>query len=98
MTMVSVNLVYSIYLGAVKPMESRIKNRVELMNDWFVFNLTVMFMLFTDWVVEQRSQYNLGYLMLSLMALNAMINFAIIWIDNFRRLKLLYKKLIRRSL
>ena len=97
MLMVAINIVYTIYLGAVKPMATRASNRMEMMNDWFAFNLTVMFMLFTDWVVDQESQYKLGYLMLGLMAVNALINICVIWFDLLRRLKLLARKLIARA-
>lgn len=94
--MIAVNLFYTIYMGSVKPMETRGKNRLELMNDWFVFNSTLLFTLFTDWVLEPESQYNLGFILLILMALNSIVNLIVVWFDGFRRLKLIIVKYSKR--
>ena len=44
------NLFMIIYLSNVKPFIGRFRNRLEIFNDFAMINLTLMMMLFTDWV------------------------------------------------
>ena len=86
------NLMITIYQGYSLPLERRWNNRVELINEIFIFYITAHLVTFTDFVLEVETQYSTGWTMLSLIALSFIFNFSNVIFVVCKKFKLLYVK------
>lgn len=75
--MLSMNIATTSYLVHHKPQESKFKNRVELLNEFFIAIASYHMILFTDWIPDHHLQYNLGWSMIINVAACFVINILI---------------------
>lgn len=90
------NMLNTMYLGSTKPFNTQTKNRLEMFNDFCVFNCTLGFMLFTDYVDDLELQYEFGFMLIGVISFNGTINLIIIFYQIFLKLKLIVTKYYRR--
>jgi hypothetical protein len=57
------NMFLLIYFGSFKPLESALKNRIELFNEFMICCVTFFILNFTDWVGDKPIQTTYGWVM-----------------------------------
>jgi hypothetical protein len=72
------NLLVLLYVGGVKPFETRFKNRIEMFNELCICLLTIQMCLFTDFVGGKEAQFDAGWQMVGVMGFNMLSNFGIV--------------------
>ena len=68
------NLAALIFIGGFQPYSERFKNRMELLNECFVCTLCLMLIGFTDYVPEQETQFNFGYMFIGVLTIILLLN------------------------
>jgi hypothetical protein len=81
-----------IYVGHVKPFEIPLLNTMEVVNEVTILIATYHLFLFTDYVEDPNTQYNIGWSMIGVTALNILINMGVMVWSSFRQLKLAFLK------
>lgn len=76
----------------------RLQNKIEIVNDVFVAICSNLMMCYTDWVTDENSKFNFGWVMIGIIVLLMIFNlyyfvlyaarsFKLICIRYYRRLK-----------
>ena len=86
------NTFFLVYQGQIKPLEGRVLNQVELMNEFLVGCCTFYALCFTDWVQSQSDQAYYGYHMIYVLGMLILINLIIILYFSGRIIFLLINK------
>ena len=73
-----INILTLLYVGGVKPFETRFKNRIEMFNELCICILTIQMCLFTDFVGSKAAQFDAGWQMVGMMAFNMFCNFFLV--------------------
>ena len=66
------------YLVRVKPLHGKLLNFIEIFNEVCILLGTYLLIMFTDFAPEPERNYNLGWLMVAVMALNFAVNWTCI--------------------
>jgi len=77
-------------------MVSRELNIIELLNDLFVYIVTLHFLLFMDFVPEQETKYQIGYSCIFFVSLSIIYNLWKVFRIPIRALKMLAQKFFNR--
>lgn len=81
----SINLVFSMYLMKYlcdnKPLNRKLMNRLELLNECFTFVLFYFMLLFTDFVSNVEIRYKIGYYFIYLVIAMISINLILVLIE-----------------
>ena len=72
------NLSSLIYLGQNQPWDNRFKNRMEMFNEWTVFQCSMLMMTFSPYVAEIEMQSFMGWAMIGTIVINSLINVMVI--------------------
>jgi len=72
-----VSLFFNCYIGNFEPYNSKRKNTLELYNEATIFYATMSLYLFTDFVPIAETQNEAGWLIISVVLLNMLINWSI---------------------
>lgn len=73
-----VNLLYTFYSCRIRPQQRRHLNRLERFNELMISACTVATTLFTDYVYDYSTRYNLGWFYISLVGIFCIVNTAVI--------------------
>jgi hypothetical protein len=65
---------------------------MEVVNEVTILIATYHLFLFTDYVEDPNTQYNIGWSMIGVTALNILINMGVMVWSSFRQLKLAFLK------
>ena len=74
----SCSLLMVAFISRCKPMQEKINNFLEILNESTFLTLTYLNFLFTDFVSDIDMRYNIGWIFLGVLGLNVVINFAVI--------------------
>ena len=66
------------FISMWMPMQEKINNYLEIMNESTFLILTYLNFLFTDFVANIDMRYNVGWIFLGVLGLNVGINFVVI--------------------
>ena len=91
-----INLGIFIYIGSVRPFDTRQKNYIEMTNEIFIMMVTGHDMFFTDIIPTRATQFKIGWSMILFMVFNAAINFSIVIKMMLWNLYLIFLKWYRR--
>ena len=86
------NLFMLIYQGQVNPLCSRLKNRIEKLNELFIMIGTFYLMFYTDWVPLPQTQFYYGWSNVIVIFISSLINISIVIWFSSRDILLILKK------
>jgi len=78
------NLAIIIYIGFSQPFTSRLKNRLEYINEAMVGIITFQFIFCTDWVDSEEFKFELGWILVISVLVLIVINLAFVFYYAFR--------------
>ena len=82
-----------IYFGNTRPLNSRMANTIEFMNQFFVLISYLHLFCFSDWVPQQEDQYLAGYSLIAVILLKMSINLVGFFKKAFRDIYLICLKI-----
>ena len=91
------NLFVAMYIGQFYPLESRLKNRIELFNEIFIVIVSGHMMFFTDYIHEIEMQTYMGWYMISSIVFNGVVNILIVMWFGGKSIVLVIIKYYRRA-
>lgn len=71
------NLFMQIFVGYIRPFKHRVKNSIELINEGFIYELTILMVLNSSFCPDVEFRYNCGALSMVLIMLNILFNFKV---------------------
>ena len=89
------NLLTQIYIGNNLRLDTRRANNFELFNDMCVYIITVHFYMFSDYISEESTKYNLGWSCIGWVGFNIVINMTPILFNILKMIKLVVTKNFR---
>ena len=89
------SIISLVYIGNNRPLNEQSKNSLELFNETIVISLALHLFLFTDFVPDQLSQYNVGFNYISLLTLLIVVNCCFILKKVLRDIYLIWVKYYR---
>ena len=90
------HLFQSIYQGNNRPLETRLRNNTESLNELTTFLATLHLFFFTDWVDDLELQFLYGWSMVIIICISIMWNMAIVFFFTAKQIKLVVIKYYRR--
>ena len=84
-----------IYLGHVKPLQTKLSNTIEIMNEFLIDIITFHLLLYTDFVPETTIKFNIGWSNVALISISMFINLNIVCYFSAKYIKLLVIKYFR---
>ena len=91
-------MILLIYVGKVGPLQCRFDNRLELFNEWCIGVVGLWSIAFTDMVIDYHTQYQLGWVIIAIVAVQIAINVAIFVFVSLMKSRLVVIKYYRRML
>ena len=73
------NLFMEIYIGGIRPLETRKQNRFEIFNEFTITLCTYMFMCFTEWIPKEETKYMIGWYLIILLLFNIIVNMGMVF-------------------
>jgi len=95
------NLFILIYIGGVQPFDTKLKNQIEMFNEFSICILTIQMTLFTDFVSSADAQFDAGWQMVGLMVFNMFCNLLLVLLFGVKGVRLLlikYGRIIHRQI
>ena len=80
------------YLQLCKPLESRLAQRIELMNECTAIFLTYALLCFTDFVPSEETRNDIGYYYIAVSSANILVHFIVLVVETLHRVKLVFMK------
>ena len=80
------------FLFDYKPMNTRLLNSFEIINETFTLFITYFMFLFTDFVPDVEYRYKLGYRFIAFVSFIFFINVLLVFVDITRSAKIEYKR------
>ena len=78
------------------PFQNRQRNRLELVNEQIIQSLTALLFCFSDWMPSQESQFNMGFCVIILLAIDFVLNMLMLMKTICKWLWLICKRYYRR--
>ena len=91
------NMFIAMYIGYYYPLESRLKNRIELFNEIFIMIVSGHMMFFTEYIPEIEMQTYMGWYMISSIVANGVVNILIVMWFGGKSIVLVVIKYYRRA-
>lgn len=92
LTLLLVNLFMQIYVGYIRPFKHRAKNKTELINEGFIYELTILMVLNSSFCPDVDFRYKLGSLSMILIFFNVFFNFSVMIQSTLRKVWMYVKK------
>lgn len=89
------NFWMTIYQGSFMPFDTRLKNNLELFNEWAISVSSFNFICFTDIALDPWAQYTTGWSLIAIITITFIINLATIFKIAFNKMKLVIIKYSR---
>ena len=86
------NIFVTIYFGKYKPKNTKLQNRIELMNELLIQLVSVHMFLFTDFILDEDLKFAIGFIMVSFIGVLLIFNLAFILYFGYQALNLIYRK------
>jgi hypothetical protein len=80
------------YLQLYKPLESRLAQNIELMNECTAIFLTYGLLCFTDFVPSEKIRSDIGYYYIGVSSANIFVHLIVLVVETLHRVKLVCKK------
>jgi hypothetical protein len=90
------NLFMLLHTGYLKPFNSRLQNRVVLLNEFGIAIISMHLTFFTEWVPDKVMQSNLGWSMIAFISIVTGVNLYLVLYFGCRGLYLLFLRYYRR--
>jgi len=94
--LLTLNLTMAMYIGSVKPLLLAFDNKLEIMNELWLHCCVIVLFCFTDWIIKPDDQFQLGWMMISIIQVYCLVNMSIVIKMSFSAVKLIFKKYMRR--
>jgi len=92
-------LFFNIFIGNNHPYIQRNRNRTELFNEVTIFYATFSLFLFTDFIETAETQNTCGWLIISVVLINMLVNWGLFLKETLGKLlRSIVKRLTRKSL
>ena len=75
-----------------KPLESRLAQGIEMMNECTAIFLTYGLLCFTDFVPSEDTRTDIGYYYIGVISANILVHLIVLGIETVHRVKLVCKK------
>ena len=75
------------YLINNKPMNSKLLNFMEIMNEFLILCCGYFIMFFTQWICDPNLRYNIGFIYIPILASVLLVNFILIFYEMSRAMK-----------
>ena len=80
------------YLQLCKPLESRLAQSIELMNECTAIFLTYGLLCFTDFVPSKETRSDIGYYYIGVSSANILVHLVVLVMETVHRVKLVFRK------
>ena len=91
-----INIFMLIYTGTNRPLSTKLRNRIELFNEFCICYISIHLVIFTDWVPSFDAQYLMGFSMIGVMGFNIFVNMLAVGVFGLLQLRLVIIKYFRR--
>ena len=80
-----------IILGRLKPFKTREKRQIEIFNEIILMVVMYTIMCFSSWIPDAATRFNVGYVCIVAIAAHLAVNFQIIGISTYRKIKMMLR-------
>jgi hypothetical protein len=81
-----------IYQGLNRPLIERLKNNIELVNEFCITNVSIQMLYFSDWCDDPQAKYMYGWHMCAMIAFNIAFNLYYVFYYGGRGIYLVFIK------